>query len=309
MGSSHAYTFVDPADWDLKREHTRAAYVKRLGVDPPPEHSSIDSETLEDNERRYERVRRGLDEHKQRLHALQPDVIVMIGDDQNENYGASLRPQFAVFTGSHVDAVDITGNATRSYECDGVLGYHLVERSVGDGFDTAFSERFDSDRLLSHAHQQPLDLLEPPADCKVVPVFVNAIHVPGPEPRRCLDFGRSLRRAINDDGTDKRVVIYASGGWSHFTSGYPWDHYDGSHQLGSIAVDFDQILVERLVDGDVEFFAGLTSNDLLRNGDVEFRQWLIMLGLLGPVVPRWVVYEPFFRAVMGMAVAYWEPVD
>jgi len=50
----------------------------------------------------------------------------------------------------------------------------------------------------------------------------------------------------------------------------------------------------------------LTSNDLLAHGAVELRSWLTLLGVVGPLTPRWVVYEPFYRGLMGMGVAVWE---
>ena len=35
MASSHAYTFLEPKFWDKRREHTRANYKRRFGVEPP----------------------------------------------------------------------------------------------------------------------------------------------------------------------------------------------------------------------------------------------------------------------------------
>ena len=50
----------------------------------------------------------------------------------------------------------------------------------------------------------------------------------------------------------------------------------------------------------------LSSADLLANGGIELRSWCIVLGALGDRKPNDLVYEPFFRGVMGMAVGYWE---
>jgi len=49
----------------------------------------------------------------------------------------------------------------------------------------------------------------------------------------------------------------------------------------------------------------LSSQDLLANGGIEMRQWFVMLGALGNRAPDQLVYEPFYRGVMGMAVGYW----
>jgi hypothetical protein len=36
------------------------------------------------------------------------------------------------------------------------------------------------------------------------------------------------------------------------------------------------------------------------------RQWIVLQGALGEARPKHLVYEPFFRGVMGMAVGLWE---
>ena len=52
--------------------------------------------------------------------------------------------------------------------------------------------------------------------------------------------------------------------------------------------------------------SGLISADLRDNGGVEMRQWIVLQGALGSHKPESLVYEPFYRAVLAMAVAYWD---
>ncbi len=52
--------------------------------------------------------------------------------------------------------------------------------------------------------------------------------------------------------------------------------------------------------------ASLTSQDLLDNGEIELRSWIVLLGALGDRPASELVYEPFYRANMAMGVAYWE---
>jgi len=58
--------------------------------------------------------------------------------------------------------------------------------------------------------------------------------------------------------------------------------------------------------GDATGLAALSSKELLDNGDVELRSWIATLGAIGDgVKPELLIYEPFYRAIMGMGVAYW----
>jgi len=70
-------------------------------------------------------------------------------------------------------------------------------------------------------------------------------------------------------------------------------------------VDFDRHLAADLRGGRASRVTQLTSDDLLANGDIEFRQWIVLLGALGDRQPDELIYEPFYRGVMGMAVASW----
>ena len=52
--------------------------------------------------------------------------------------------------------------------------------------------------------------------------------------------------------------------------------------------------------------AQLTSDDLLEHGNVELRSWITVLGAVGDTRPEMLCYEPFYSALMGMGVAYWD---
>jgi aromatic ring-opening dioxygenase LigB subunit len=306
MASSHAYTFLDPTVWDKRRQKTRQNYASRYGVEPP-EQPQVQQETLEETVLRFENIRQTLNMLKERLHALKPDLLVMIGDDQDENFDERNLPQFAVYVGGDFDAVDRHAPDKRyHFRSDSAVGAAILEQSIDAGFDLASTKRFENDALLSHAHREPLVFLDSAGSLPVLPIFINAIHVPAPTPARCFEFGRNLRRILDAYPENKRVVLYASGGLSHFTAGYPWPHYSGEFSVGSISVDFDRKMVSCMQAGQLSKLADLTSSDLLANGDVEFRQWLVLLGALGERKPDRIVYEPFYRGVLGMAAAYWE---
>jgi hypothetical protein len=302
MASSHAYTFYEPAQWDARREVSYERYRKRFGRLPKiPE--ELEAANLQDDERRYEKLRDGFARLAELLAAERPDVLLLIGDDQHEHFVASV-PQFAIYTGERFISEDTERGGIGAYESDRGLARQLLAGLIERGFDVVETTALDGDRLVAHAHAQILSFLRPAIP--VLLVFVNAVQSPAPPPARCLEFGRALRASLDADGSDKRIIAYGSGGLSHFSAGYPYKEYDGEKDFGFINMDFDNRILDWMRTGQIGNFASLTSKDLLDNGEVELRQWIALLGLLGDIRPSWLLNEPFYRGVMDMAVGYWK---
>jgi aromatic ring-opening dioxygenase catalytic subunit (LigB family) len=311
--SSHAYAFVEPDAWDTRRtERTRRNYERKYGS-VPPERPEVANETLAGNQARYATLRAGFDDVRRRLADLRADTVVLVGNDQDENFTPHAYPQFAVYTGADFVVTSRTSGAGASsgapvrYRANPALANAILTTALERGFDPAIVERFADDALESHAHREPLQYYDPDAAQTVVPVFVNAIHPPAPSPARCFAFGAMLREAIERDANAGRVVVFASGGLSHFPADYPWRAYDGPLTIGAISEAFDRRIVERMRAGDGAALARLTDADLMDNGEGELRQAIVMLGALDGVTPDYLTYEPFYRAVMGLAVGVWTP--
>src|SRR5690349_15087709 len=116
FGSSHASTFLDPTHWEEFRQRVRGSYERRYAT-VPPERPEVERETAEANRDRYGRVRHELDRVRDRLRAIQPDALILIGDDQNENYRDDL-PQFAIYTGNELIANDRQTETQVRHRCD-----------------------------------------------------------------------------------------------------------------------------------------------------------------------------------------------
>jgi hypothetical protein len=305
MASSHAYTFYEPAQWDERRAVSYERYRKRFGRLPkiPQELGAADPE---DDQRRYEQLRDGFARLGELLVSTKPDVLLLIGDDQHEHFVGSV-PQFAIYTGERFISQDTESGGVGEYQSDRGLARRLLSSMIDRGFDVVETTEFDGDRLVSHAHAQILSLLRP--TIPVLLVFLNAVHSPAPGPARCLEFGRALRASLDADGSDQRIIAYGSGGLSHFSAGYPYEEYDGDQDMGFISMDFDNRVLNWMRTGQNGNFASLTSKELLDNGEVELRQWITLLGLLGDIAPQWLLNEPFYRGIMDMAVGYWQVAE
>ena len=72
---------------------------ERQNIAVPPPHPRLSEESWEDVQTRYGRVRNGLLELKRIIEESKPDALIVIGDDQNENYTSQNVPQFAIYTG------------------------------------------------------------------------------------------------------------------------------------------------------------------------------------------------------------------
>lgn len=304
LATSHAFAFIEPKEWDDRRAQNRASYQRRYGREPAtaPE---IESETLDGNERRYGRLREAFDALRKQLVDARADVLVLIGDDQNELFTSENMPQLAIYTGGDFVLSKRAQHPRARFRSHAEFAQALLERGVRESFDFATLGRFKDDELLSHAHWQFLDHLLPELDLPVVLLVVNAIHYPAISPGRCYALGELIRRFIADRPGSERALIAASGGLSHFTAGYPWKNYRGPFGYGSISEEFDRKLVKKIEAGEGRTLADLTSEDLLEHGDIEFRGWITLLGTIGAVPSRFTVYEPFYRAIGGMGVASW----
>jgi hypothetical protein len=305
MASSHAFAFLEPDLWDQRRQRTRNNYKRRYGVEVA-EQPQVLEETLEDNQRRYKGIRDSLNHLRERIQTLRPDALVVIGDDQDENFREDNLPQFAIYIGEDFVAAERDGTRGGHYLCDAKLSRTILEKCVEAGIDLAYCSSFPKTELVSHAHREPLEFLGVADQLAIVPIFVNAIHVPGPSPARCYQFGKILRDSLESIDDGKRLAVYASGGLSHFTASYPWRFYQGPCSVGSICQDFDRKIVAAMREGRGAELCNLTSAELLQNGEPEFRQWMTLLGLIGNRRPELLTYEPFYRGLLGMAVGYWD---
>ena len=170
----------------------------------------------------------------------QPDVAVILGNDQFEVFTEVNIPAFGVFWGEYVESIPKTAQqrtmipAGAAFAEEGYfppqltrypgapqLGRHLIEHYIGAGFDIAQSTRLPVGRMgnnsVPHAYAYIYRQVMRDQVIPHVPVMINTHYPPNrPTAQRCLDFGRALAAAIESWPPQLRVAVIASGGLTHY---------------------------------------------------------------------------------------------
>ncbi len=306
FATSHASAFMDPGEWDGFRAKIRSIYGQRYGS-TPPEPEQVGFESAAQNVQRYQRI---ADVHsliRRRLDEIKPDVVIVLGNDQNENYDGRATPQFAIYTGEEMEVDNHLSNTVHQRRSHPILARALLDSFVADGFDVVQTSRFENDRLRSHAHAQVMAELVQDRDLPVIPIFVNAISPPLPATRRCFEFGKALSRALERTEQNLSVVVATSGGLSHFTAGYPYELLSRPATMGAICESFDREILSWVEAGDLDRIATLTDQSLLDSGNGEFRQSVAFFGAMPQSAqPAALAYEAIYQSLIGMWAGYWE---
>ena len=262
---------------------------------------------------KYQRCQQAIDALTARLDKAQPDIAVVIGDDQREMFKDDGTPAFACFTGTGLvdlppsgEALDrmpkgiraaswaAHGDRPADHEVAGDLSAHIAEQLARDDFDLTVFTKQPAGRTLGHAFTFPRYRLGLPPATPIVPVFVNTYYPPNvPSAARCYEFGRALRRAVESWPTPAKVAVIASGGLSHFV----------------VDEELDHRVLDGIADRDAAILGSL-SRDQLRSGTSEILNWIVAAGALENLAPTVLDYVPGYRTPAGtgagMAFARWE---
>lgn len=232
------------------------------------------------------RVHAALARVRERLAALGPDAICVLGGDHVEAFFLNAVPALAVHVGARV--AGRFGRYEYAFDVHEPLARAIVEQSIARDFDVAWSQ----DLPLDYAFYVPLHFTMPEPRRPIVPLYVNVYLAPQPTPRRCYAWGRALGAILA--ARPERVALVASGGMSH---------YPGTDRYASPDYDWDRRLLDRLAAGHGREVADLTGAELDRSGNVELRTWITLLGAVGEARAEVMCYEPSWHH--GNAVVAW----
>ena len=232
-----------------------------------------------------------------RVQAARPDVIIEVSPDHWVNFHLENIPAVCIGVGeSHEGPPEpfLKPYPHREMPGEPGLASHLVKSALEAGFEPAFSYRLK----LDHGFCIPLWRMELERLPKIVPMIVNSIEPPMPSLKRCLQWGDTLRAAIESYPQPCRVALLASGGLSHSI---------GEPTMGRIDEGFDQECLRLLSAGEPAPLVDYLERAIPKagNGSDEVRNWLVTHGAAHARGFDLVDYLPVPSVYVGCGFASW----
>ena len=159
---------------------------------------------------------------------VDPDVVLMMGDDQGVFIDDGNRPAIMVYRGETFPTFiqSTTANQEPSKPAIQIpqpvavsLSEHIIKSLVDQEFDIADSaglELLESNQQRGgHEFGWAYNRLMRNQIKPIVPFILN-VHYPltTPSPKRCYEFGQAIRRAIQEWPGNERVAVIGTGGLS-----------------------------------------------------------------------------------------------
>ena len=321
FGSSHSPALASPAEdmaGHARRDEMYAHHLDRAGnrvsyaelLKAAPAGIDVSPETLK---KRVAACERHLDRLSESINGAQLDTLIVVGDDQREQYFEDNMPAFLVYCGASIanstlelppEAPDYwkrarsqyhEPEAPRDYPVDRSLALHLIDALLEAEFDVSIAQRLAQPRGEGHAFGFVHRRLLGGAALPIVPIVVNTYYPPNqPRPKRCFALGRAIAQAVSRVDSTQRIGILASGGLSHFT----------------IDEELDRRVLRACSAGDEKTLAAIPPAQL-NSGNSEIRNWIVMAGAAGCAAlhSAWREYVPLYRTAAGtgcgMAFAAW----
>lgn len=315
LNMSHGpFTNLDPDKWENVRQNR------------PPYRADVPVETPEERVAKAARIRAGLDVMNAKLEEMRPDVLVIFGDDQFENFDFNNYPSLSVFVGEEFVGSD---NSSRGHpekyhtvKNHKPLAVHLLRSLIQNGFDPAFQMALQNDKGMCHAVMRPLEFFNN-YDIPVVPLLANGYYPPQLPAKRCYQIGKAARLAIDSFPEDIRVVGIGSGGLWHTPgreASYIDEVFDQSclryiekGDILGLAEYFDSYQVaegdtSQAILGDISGMTGLDTISGPQMGTREMCEWIAASAMVEGRPQTVVDYIPVYSSPIGTAFAYCEDV-
>jgi hypothetical protein len=312
LGASHgSSTFAPPSTWEFyaDRDRHRRIYQKLLDR---ADGSLAKRSTPEQWEEYFAAGQRAQAVLDGMVAEAAPDIILVFGDDQHEQFHDDNMPMFAIYRGASMSRGarrrqrDIWASeggepgpgddsGPRVFQGAPELAEHLIAHLVEQGIDLACSNALREDVGLGHAFTHVAENMPKIGETALLPFMVNTYYPPNqPTARRCFELGKIVREAVESWDSDKRVAIMASGGLSHQT----------------IDERLDRGVLDAIAEQDLGWLASLPS-ETFTGGTSEILNWITVAAAMEADDSTVVDYIPAYRTPAGtglaMGFAYWKP--
>ena len=221
---------------------------------------------------------------KQHLDAAKPDAIVMIANDHFNTFFLDNFPTFAIGVAEASSGPnDQTKMPNYDFAVFSELARHVLKAGVEQGFDFSVTQDF----AVDHAMLVPLHYLTDGIKIPVVPIWVNCFLKPLPSARRCHALGKMLRSAIESLPGRQRVAVLATG---HFSLEIAGPRVEPGSRHGTPDIEWSKHVHGRIKNAEIEtIVAEATPERMWQAGNIggELLNWIVMLGAVGAVKPRY----------------------
>lgn len=274
----------------------------------------------------FPRLRAAVDE-------FQPDVVVIFGDDQRENFQEEIVPPFCLHIYDEVDTLpfhdepasmghpNVWGRPVDevvTFRGHRAAGLHLARKLLARGFDLPYALRPRHKHGLAHAHLNTVMFLNHELQgfpYPLVPISVNCLGSdvfttlgtyggdpaeappPSPAPRRCFELGQAVREIL--EASPWRAVVIGSSAWSH--------SFLTRSSYGLWAdVDADRARFAELQAGRQAEWAKLTTEQVMAAGQHEMLNWICLAGAMADRTPEILAWTEAYIGA-GHCVALFPP--
>ncbi len=248
---------------------------------------------------------------RQELDAFKPDIVLIWGDDQYENYKNDCIPAFCVGIYDKVVSKPFGGglavfktdqnvwglskDAELPIRCHYQGARGLAQSLLENGFDTAWSTSLRHPAGLAHSFNNTVIYLDYEQKgfgfpYPIIPFHINCygsqlmktsapvagegkdeISPPSPSPARCFELGRATARFFKD--SQWRVALIGSASWSH--GSLTQKHGRLYPDLVTDRTRFDQLRGNRFGD-----WGKLTQEEMEDSGQHEVLNWIALAGAM-----------------------------
>ena len=340
MGSTHWPAMIRPDDagaWPFLRTLANDPRVPEALQDPSNWPEGVRREYGADKGASAHREHRARLVHafrklKDEIVQFNPDFILMFGDDQYENFTEDIIPPFCVLAYDDLTSYPFKGRPTNVWgepenhpitmRTRPDVARWLARQYLEAGVDMSYAYKPLHWEGLGHAFvniQMYLDYDRQGFDYPVIPMQVNSYgskiirnkraingagqepDPPSPSPKRCFEVGQITARILKE--SPYRVVLYASGGWSH---GFL---VEKNHCLWP-DVEADRLRCQELQEGREAAWRDLTVAEIEDAGQQELMSWICVAGAMHELGQKGDVVDYLETAGVfnsGKCLAVWRP--
>jgi Catalytic LigB subunit of aromatic ring-opening dioxygenase len=315
VGTSHTPLLaIEPKKWNeyIARDYTRdnlnlsdGRWVSYDQLNQMRNGRYADITDVETFVRKSDICQRALDRLGDDIAAADPDVIVIVTDDETELFDRMNTPAVSIYYGDDIIThprkrpepmpsymarmLEIYGmDEPHTFPAMAGFARELIERFIDHDIDIGAAAQVQDPYKSGFGHGVGFVETRIFRDKKipVIPLLLNTYYPPNaPRAARCHDIGRVLRKCIEASKEKLRVAVMASGGLSHFI----------------VDEELDRRVLEGFRQGKADLLRTLPAQ-ALNSGSSEIRNWIAVAGVVEGMESRWLEYQPLYRTPAGTGI-------